>query len=117
MGDIFQCSIDNVGSFDAVWDQNSLVALNLEDRERYVTLMKSLLKPKGKILLTTFEYDQSCYDISKSPHTIPPSMVKSLYEKFNFIVNTIDTVDLTKTPFTKLLGVPWATKFTYLIFL
>lgn len=30
------CS-DNVGQFDAVWDRGSMVAVNVGDRERWVT--------------------------------------------------------------------------------
>ena len=40
------------GHFDGIWDCNALVAVNVENRQKFIDLLVSLLKPGGKILLT-----------------------------------------------------------------
>lgn len=55
--DIFLLNENILGQYDVILDRGSLVAIYPEDRERYVTLMKSLLKEDGKMLLMVVEYD------------------------------------------------------------
>ncbi|KAJ8043018.1 putative thiopurine S-methyltransferase [Holothuria leucospilota] len=55
--DIFSLSSETLGQFDVIWDRGSLVAILAEDRQRYLGLMKSVIKPGGKILLEVVEYD------------------------------------------------------------
>ena len=66
------------GLFDGIWDCNALIAVNPEDRVKYVELLCSLLKPSGNILLSTYDYDQSLRN--KFPHSVPESLVRSLFE-------------------------------------
>ena len=49
VGDLFAFETDK--KFDFIWDRGSLVAISLEDRDRYAVLMSSLLADNGKILL------------------------------------------------------------------
>ncbi len=80
VGDIFNCTTNTLesGLFDGIWDCNALVAINPEDRVRYVELLCSLLKPSGSILLSTLDYDQSFRN--GFPHTMPESLVRILFE-------------------------------------
>ena len=64
--------------FDGIWDCNALIAVNPEDRVKYVELLCSLLKPSGNILLSTLDYDQSFRN--GFPHTMPISLVRRLFE-------------------------------------
>ena len=42
---------------DAVWDTQSLVAINPRDRKQYVRTVKALLADTFKYLLVTIEYE------------------------------------------------------------
>ena len=44
--------------FDAVWDRGGLGSVAVNDRQRYVDLILSILEPKGAVLMHTFEYNQ-----------------------------------------------------------
>ncbi|MGO2319568.1 MAG: thiopurine S-methyltransferase, partial [Vibrio toranzoniae] len=55
-GDYFTAPIQPV---DIIYDRASLVALPAEMRVQYVERLKQLLKPGGKILLVTLDYDQN----------------------------------------------------------
>ncbi len=81
IGSIYDPSIIDtigVGRFDGIWDCNALVAVNPDDREKYINILCSLLKPKGRILLSTFDYDQSVH--RSFPHSVSERIVKSLFE-------------------------------------
>jgi len=46
------------GPFDALYDRGAIVAVNPDQRPRYVEHTKSLLKPGARRLVITLEYDQ-----------------------------------------------------------
>jgi thiopurine S-methyltransferase len=58
-GDFFNLTADQLQDVQGVFDRASLVALPLELRQKYVQHLKNILPDKAKILLVTFEYDQS----------------------------------------------------------
>jgi len=68
MGDMFEATSQLLGTFDAIWDRGSYVAINVDDRTKYRGIMATLLKPEGIWLLNCFEYDQSKY--RGTPHSI-----------------------------------------------
>lgn len=76
--DLFKFSKDIEGTFDAVWDRGSLVAINREDVPMYVSIIKSLLKPGGICLHESFEYDPS--EMKGPPHTMTESRLRELFE-------------------------------------
>ena len=80
VGSIYDCTVQSLGTsqFDGIWDCSAIVAVNPEDRTKYVDILISLLKPKGKILLSTYDYDQSIR--TKFPHSFPERLVRSLFE-------------------------------------
>ena len=57
-GDVF----DLDGTWDAVWDRAALVALPPDVRVRYAAWLSARLRPDGRHLLVTFEYDQARRD-------------------------------------------------------
>ena len=96
VGNIYNCTNENTGGpFDIIWDCNALVAINPEDREKYIDLHNSLLKPSGHILLATYEYSEAfrAQAVTRPPHTIPPYMVKTMYERVKCHVNLKESID------------------------
>ena len=105
VGDLFKCSVASIGSFDAIWDCNSIVAINTEDTKRYAKLLDSLLKSSGRILLSTYEFeDPSRRD--QSPHNLPPDAVKDLFGE-EYSVTVTETLDHTAL-FCIKYQIPWA---------
>ena len=47
---------------DRVFDRGSYVAIEREDREKYVKLMLTLMSPKFKYLLAAVQYDPTKFD-------------------------------------------------------
>ena len=78
VGDIYECTSDAVGQFDGIWDCNAMVVVNPDDREKYVGVLKQLIKPDGKILMSTFLFDQSLH--TAFPHSISPDLTRHLFE-------------------------------------
>lgn len=96
VGSIYNCTKENTGGpFDLIWDCNALVAINPEDREKYISTHNSLLKPSGHILLSTYEYAEAfrAQAIARPPHTLPPDMVKTMYERVKLHVNLAESID------------------------
>jgi len=58
-GNVFDCTREHVGAVDALYDRAALVALPADTRTRYVAHLRGLLAPGSKVLLVTFDYDQS----------------------------------------------------------
>eukprot|EP01043_Picozoa_sp_COSAG02_P037574 COSAG02_NODE_2831_length_7935_cov_5.630296_2_plen_244_part_00 len=56
LGDFFDLEPSTAGSFDAVWDRASLVAIDPTLRERYVETIKRCLLPGAKYLLSVVEH-------------------------------------------------------------
>ena len=105
VGDIFNFTSSYTERFDCVWDCNSIVALNVEDRERYASLLATLMKPGGKILMATWEYDQS--KRKAHPFSVPNSTVKDLFKQ-HFDVELIESIDATGTYFTERFKLSYA---------
>lgn len=77
VGDVFAVDPSSVGAFDAIYDRAALVALDPEVRSRYVALLASLLAPDGKLLLVTFDYDQS--KMAGPPFAVSDATVLELF--------------------------------------
>uniref|UniRef100_A0A8C4NIT2 thiopurine S-methyltransferase n=1 Tax=Eptatretus burgeri TaxID=7764 RepID=A0A8C4NIT2_EPTBU len=74
---IFDISKDVLGLFDGIWDRGSLVAINIDDRQRYVSLMLSLMAPGCNYLLETFIFDPMKH--SGPPHAIDDDTLEEMY--------------------------------------
>ena len=66
---------------DAVWDTQSLVAINPRDRKQYVRTVKALLADTFKYLLVTIEYEPFAH--LGRPHSISYNAVKELFGAFS----------------------------------
>jgi len=84
--DMFKFNQDIEGTFDAIWDRGSLVAIYRKDVPTYAEIIKKLLKPGASCLVEIFEYDVSMFDGDDNPQKPPPphpmteGELKQLYE-------------------------------------
>ena len=111
-GDFFKVTPDLVGTFDAIWDINAFGAVNPEDRLKYVAKLHSLLKVNGRVLMSTFEYNQA--EHSTCPFSVPNSLVKELFQD-HFDIELLEHIDYTDTVFTKIFSLSWAKRPIHLL--
>ncbi len=76
-GDYFTAPVE---SYDIVYDRAALVALPEDMRQEYVARLKSLLKPGGRILLITLDYEQR--EMPGPPFSVPESEVERLFPEY-----------------------------------
>ncbi|NXA39036.1 TPMT methyltransferase, partial [Eudromia elegans] len=79
---LYCCSIYDVtsaivGKFDGVWDRGALVAVNPCDRQRYASLMISLMEKNSSYLLVTVLYDPNKY--KGPPFYVPECEIRGLF--------------------------------------
>uniref|UniRef100_A0A8C5JIE2 thiopurine S-methyltransferase n=2 Tax=Junco hyemalis TaxID=40217 RepID=A0A8C5JIE2_JUNHY len=74
---MYDLSSSIVGKFDGVWDRGALVAVNPCDRQRYASLMISLVEKNSSYLLVTVSYDPNKH--KGPPFYVPESEIKSLF--------------------------------------
>jgi len=61
--DLFKMNLEILETpIDRVFDRGSYVAIEREDREKYVKLMLTLMSPKFKYLLAAVQYDPTKFD-------------------------------------------------------
>ncbi|MDD1829707.1 thiopurine S-methyltransferase [Photobacterium sp. ZSDE20] len=87
-GDYFTAPIQPV---DIIYDRASLVALPEEMRVQYVERLKQLLKPGGKILLVTLDYDQS--EMAGPPFSVPKLEIDQLFAGYKITMLNQDIAD------------------------
>ena len=111
-GNYYNLTPEVCGTFEAVWDHNAFCAAQPSNRELYIKVLVSLLKPNARILLSTWEYDQS--KRSKAPFSVPTELVNTLFkEQFN--VEYLDsTYDFTPY-FMKKFDLEWANALIHLL--
>ena len=109
-GDVLKFLPSVAGQFDAIWDCNALVAVNTEDRHQYVDLLISLLKPGGKILMTTWEYDESLK--KGQPFSINEEHIRHLFEP-QCHVQHLEVMDGSRL--CKQFNLPWANHLVHLL--
>ncbi|XP_071402125.1 probable thiopurine S-methyltransferase isoform X2 [Centroberyx affinis] len=79
---LYQCDLYNFsssieGQFGAIWDRGSLVAINPGDREKYASLIISLMAKDCRYLLDTLLYNPELY--KGPPFFVPDDQVHSLF--------------------------------------
>lgn len=100
------------GRFDVVWDCNALVAVNVEDRQRYATTLSSITKQGGKMLMATVEYDQT--EHSRHPLVMTTPTITELFGD-TFDVTFVEAIDITGTDFTERFKLTWAKRPVHLL--
>lgn len=104
-GDFFAMTADDLAGVDAVYDRASLVALPPAMRQKYASHMLDMLAPGTRVLLVTFEYDQTA--MSGPPFAVTPEEVYALYGS-RAKVEKLATIDvLEDTPRFKARGLQW----------
>lgn len=76
-GDYFTAPLEPV---DLVYDRAALVALPQEMRAEYVNRLTQLLRPGGRILLVSLDYDQN--EMSGPPFSVPQAEIETLFTGF-----------------------------------
>ncbi|XP_039978039.1 probable thiopurine S-methyltransferase isoform X1 [Xiphias gladius] len=81
---LYQCDLYKFcssieGQFGAIWDRGSLVAINPRDREKYTSLIISLMAKDCRYLLDTLLYNPDLY--KGPPFFVPDEQVHSLFGK------------------------------------
>ncbi|KAJ8386806.1 hypothetical protein AAFF_G00166010 [Aldrovandia affinis] len=77
--DVLKFSSTIAGQFGGIWDRASLVAINPCDRQRYSTLIMSLMDKDCRYLLDTLQYNPELYE--GPPFCVSDEDVKNLYGK------------------------------------
>ncbi|XP_059326886.1 thiopurine S-methyltransferase isoform X2 [Ammospiza nelsoni] len=76
---IYDLSSSIIGKFDGVWDRGALVAVNPCDRQRYASLMISLVEKNSSYLLVTVSYDPNKHkaadEAAATPEAVWPAKV------------------------------------------
>ncbi len=66
--DLYDFSNEVESGMQAVWDRGSLVAINKEDREKYIKILRSVTSDDCRYLAEVFNYDPT--KLNGPPHTI-----------------------------------------------
>ena len=104
VGNLFDCTPDNVGLFDAVWDCNSFGAISPQERNKYVEKISSLTRPQARVLLSAYEYDQSLR--SRAPYSITPELGRASFEGL-YKHKLVETVNMEGSMFVVKFKFPW----------
>nr|XP_049606639.1 probable thiopurine S-methyltransferase [Syngnathus scovelli] len=75
--DLYSISSSVLGQFGAIWDRGSFVAINPGDREKYASLIISLMANDCRYLLSALMYNPEHYD--GPPFAVPGEQVHSLF--------------------------------------
>nr|XP_020453192.1 thiopurine S-methyltransferase [Monopterus albus] len=75
--DLFNFSSSIRGQFGAIWDRGSLVAINPRDREKYSSLLTSLMAKDCRYLVATLLYNPELY--KGPPFLVPDEQIHSLF--------------------------------------
>jgi thiopurine S-methyltransferase len=77
-------ALDSIGTFRAIYDRASIVAIEPKLRSKYVGILDKLLRPGGRILLVALERVASEENPSAAtqgpPFSVPESTVRELFE-------------------------------------
>ena len=95
-GDIFAFKEDNLGGFDCVFDHASIGSFDFTKvkRSTYAELIASFTRPRGRVLLSIFDYDHS--EHPTLPFAVTEYEVKSLYKEHFEPPQLLHEVDATK---------------------
>ena len=90
---------EGINKFDLIWDVGSLCLVDIPQRDAYGVIIRSLLKPKGSILIATYNYDQALWN--KPPFAIPPEEIQRMFGKeFDIVTAQSDGVEKLKKNYT-----------------
>ena len=111
-GDMFKFGPSVAGVFDAIWDCNAIVAINVEDRMKYRDLLVSVLKPNRRILMTSWLYEQSIH--KRTPFCLPCEMIGDLFAP-HCDTEEVESIDMAGSAFCQRHDLPWAKRLVFLL--
>ncbi|XP_043203535.1 probable thiopurine S-methyltransferase [Amphibalanus amphitrite] len=76
--DICRLSGETIGAVDGIWDRASYVAMNVEDRPKYAALLRSVMAPGCRYLLSTVEYGPC--EFRGTPRSVTPADFRPEFE-------------------------------------
>lgn len=76
-GNVFDLTAEDIGRIDAVYDRAALVALPVDMRRSYVTLLNNLIPARVPHLLVSLDYDQDRMD--GPPFAVSDAEIHTLY--------------------------------------
>ena len=95
VGDFFAATPEITGYFDGAYDRAAMIALPEDVRPRYARQLKSLMAPKGRLLLVTLHYDAA----GGPPFDVSPEEVQRSYaDERVTLLETVDARDETPGP-------------------
>lgn len=104
-GSYYKVTPEIAGKFEAVWDVNAFGAAMPDNRQKYISVLMSLLKPKGRVLLSSWEYGEVPRD--RAPFSLPCALVKELFQK-KFEVTFLEKREEFTDHFISKFKVDWA---------
>lgn len=90
VADMFRVTAQDTGPIDAVFDRAAMVALDAETRARYAGHLRAMLPAGARMLLVTFDYDQTQMD--GPPFAVSAEEVERLFSD-GFSVELLETRD------------------------
>ena len=112
LGDYYKLTPDLAGTFDTAWDNNAFGSSPPADRQKYVSVLSSLLKPKGRVLLANWEYGKLVRDIY--PYSLTSSEVKEYFKEM-FDVQFLGKCEVFTEYFIKKFNVDFAHRNIHLL--
>lgn len=99
-------------SFDAIWDNHALGAVNPSERGKHIAVLQNVLRPHGRILLSHFEYDPSEHE--GPPFSLSPSQILALFKEA-FEVELVEHIDMTGSVVANRFNLTWAKRPIHLL--
>ena len=112
VGSMFDLTPDMTGLCDAVWDCRAMVAVNVADRETYLRVTRSILKPEGSILMVRLEYDPS--EHCGPPFTVTRDTVQALLGDC-YSIEDLECADVKESGVAKRYNLSWVKEYLCII--
>lgn len=91
-GDFFATTKAQLGDFDFIYDRAALIALPSDMRRKYAAHLWSFLRPGGRLILVTVDYDQKV--LEGPPFAVSTTEVASLFAGYDcHILETEETLE------------------------
>ena len=110
VGNFFDDAINptKLGTFHCIWDCHGIVSLPVAQHESYAKKLLTFLKPGGKMLFSTVDYDVSKLKSGSAPAPVLPSTLQGFYpqctievlESFPLPSGQLDGIDSWTNPIT-----------------
>ena len=70
---------NKTGTFDCIWDSHGIVSLPVSQQSAYAAKLLTFLKPGGKIMFSTVDYDATKLKSGPAPAPVPVSLLQEFY--------------------------------------